>query len=68
MGNYLETHSADELRRRCTRSGGFELRKAKGLTEEAAAKLVADPMYYGMMMVKEGDADGLVSAVQATKP
>ena len=45
----------------------YELRKAKGLTEEAAAKLVADPMYYGMMMVKEGDADGLVSgAVHST--
>ena len=45
----------------------YELRKAKGLTEEAAAKLVADPMYYGMMMVKQGDADGLVSgAVHST--
>ena len=45
----------------------YELRKAKGLTEEGAAKLVADPMYYGMMMVKEGDADGLVSgAVHST--
>ena len=45
----------------------YELRKAKGLTEEAAAKLVLDPMYYGMMMVKEGDADGLVSgAVHST--
>ena len=45
----------------------FELRKAKGLSEEGAAKLVADPMYYGMMMVKEGDADGLVSgAVHST--
>lgn len=45
----------------------YELRKAKGLTEEAAAKLVADPMYYGMMMVKMGDADGLVSgAVHST--
>jgi phosphate acetyltransferase len=45
----------------------FELRKAKGLTEAEAAKLVADPMYYGMMMVKEGDADGLVSgAVHST--
>ena len=43
------------------------LRKAKGLTEEAAAKLAADPMYYGMMMVKMGDADGLVSgAVHST--
>ena len=45
----------------------FELRKAKGLTEEAAAKLATDPMYYGMMMVKLGDADGLVSgAVHST--
>ena len=39
----------------------YELRKAKGMTEEQAAKLVADPMYYGVMMVKMGDADGLVS-------
>ncbi len=45
----------------------YELRKAKGLTEEGAAKLAADPMYYGMMMVKCGDADGLVSgAVHST--
>ena len=45
----------------------YELRKAKGLTEEAAVKLAADPMYYGMMMVKQGDADGLVSgAVHST--
>ena len=45
----------------------YELRKAKGLTPEDAAKLVTDPMYYGMMMVKEGEADGLVSgAVHST--
>ena len=45
----------------------YELRKAKGLTPEGAAKLVADPMYYGIMMVKLGDADGLVSgAVHST--
>lgn len=45
----------------------YELRKAKGLTPEKAAELVADPMYYGMMMVKSGDADGLVSgAVHST--
>ena len=44
-----------------------ELRKAKGVTEEEAARLVADPMYYGTMMVKQGDADGLVSgAVHST--
>ena len=38
-----------------------ELRKAKGVTEEMAKQLVADPMYFGIMMVKCGDADGLVS-------
>ena len=44
-----------------------ELRKAKGVTLEGAAKLASDPMYYGMMMVKSGDADGLVSgAVHST--
>ena len=44
----------------------FELRKAKGVTEEDAAKLVADPMYYGIMMVKLGEADGLVSGAVHT--
>ena len=45
----------------------FELRKAKGMTEEEAAAKVLDPMYYGIMMVKTGDADGLVSgAIHST--
>lgn len=45
----------------------YELRRAKGLTEAQAAALVADPMYYGMMMVKTGEAEGLVSgAVHST--
>ena len=45
----------------------FELRKAKGLTREEADRLVRDPMYHGIMMVKAGDADGLVSgAVHST--
>ena len=45
----------------------YELRKAKGMTEEQAEKLVLDPVYYGMIMVKQGEADGLVSgAVHST--
>jgi len=39
----------------------YELRKAKGMTEEQAKELVLDPVYYGMLMVKLGEADGLVS-------
>ncbi|MBP5166191.1 MAG: phosphate acetyltransferase [Oscillospiraceae bacterium] len=44
----------------------YELRKAKGVTEQDAVKLAADPMYYGIMMVKLGDADGLVSGAAHT--
>lgn len=45
----------------------YEIRKAKGMTLEEAQTLVADPMYYGVMMVKMGDADGLVSgAIHST--
>ena len=44
----------------------YELRKAKGLTREAAADLARDPMYYGILMVKLSDADGLVSGAVHT--
>ena len=45
----------------------YELRKAKGMTEEQAKELVLDPTYYGMMMVKLNEADGLVSgAIHST--
>ena len=39
----------------------YELRKAKGMTLEQAKEIMQDYVYFGMMMVKEGDADGLVS-------
>ena len=39
----------------------YELRKTKGMTEEQAKQLVLNPVYYGMMMVKTNEADGLVS-------
>jgi phosphate acetyltransferase len=62
-----ESIAADASRLAAYASALYELRKTKGLTEEAAAILAADPMYYGMMMVKMGDADGLVSgAIHST--
>ena len=39
----------------------FSLRKAKGMTEEEADRLSYDNTYFGVLMVKAGDADGLVS-------
>ena len=39
----------------------YELRKHKGMTEEEAKELMKTPVFYGMMMIKLGKADGLVS-------
>lgn len=39
----------------------FELRARKGMTESYAKELMNDTTYFGTMMVKAGDADGLVS-------
>lgn len=38
-----------------------ELRRAKGMTVEDALALMDNELYFGMMMVKRGEADGLVS-------
>ncbi len=44
-----------------------EIRKAKGLTAEQAEQLLNDALYYGVMMVKMGDADGMVAgAISST--
>ena len=39
----------------------YDLRKAKGMTEEEAAKTALNPNYFGTLMIKAGDADGMVS-------
>ena len=39
----------------------YELRKSKGVTPEQAAETVKNALYYGCMMVKMGDADGMVA-------
>ena len=43
-----------------------ELRKKKGLTIEEARKLVLDPLYYGCLMIKAGDADGQLAGARNT--
>lgn len=39
----------------------LEIRKSKGLTREEASRLIEDPLYLGVLMIKCGDADGEVS-------
>ena len=36
----------------------YELRKNKGMTPEKASQLVMDPLYFGCLIIKSGDADG----------
>ena len=45
----------------------YELRKAKGMTPEQAAETIENVLYYGVMMIKKGLADGMVAgAINAT--
>ena len=44
----------------------FELRKKKGMTLEEARKKVTDPLYYGCMIIKSGDADGQLAGARNT--
>jgi phosphate acetyltransferase len=43
-----------------------ELRKHKNVTEPMARDIIADPIYFGTMMVYKGQADGLVSGAVHT--
>ena len=46
----------------------YDLRKHKGLTLEEAEELAKDEVYFGILMLKNGLADGLVSgAIHSTK-
>ncbi|MDX2128689.1 MAG: phosphate acetyltransferase [Chloroherpetonaceae bacterium] len=45
----------------------FTLRKAKGVTYESAKETMKNPLFYGAMMVRRGEADGCVAgAVSST--
>lgn len=57
---------ADEKLREKYSQKLFELRKEKGMTLEEARKLMHDPNYFGVMMVKMEDADGLISGANTS--
>lgn len=44
----------------------YELRKKKGMTEEEARLTAANPLYAGCLMIKMGDADGMVAGARNT--
>lgn len=44
----------------------YELRKKKGMTIEQAREKVLDPLYFGCLIIKNGDADGQISGALST--
>ena len=44
----------------------FSLRKNKGMTEEQAREKGKDPLYFGCLIIKNGDADGQISGALST--
>jgi phosphate acetyltransferase len=47
----------------------YELRKHKGISKEEALQKVTQPHYFGALMVRRGQADGMVSGLNSdTKP
>ena len=44
----------------------FQLRQKKGMTIEKARELVLDPLYFGCLIIKSGDADGQISGALST--
>ena len=44
----------------------FQLRQSKGMTIEKARQLVMDPLYFGCLIIKSGDADGQISGALST--
>ena len=44
----------------------YELRKNKGMTIEEAHRLVLNPLYFGCLIIKSGDADGQISGALST--
>ena len=55
----IDHHTSPERDRYATKLA--ELRAKKGMTYEAACAALDDELYFGVMMVKMGDADGMVS-------
>ena len=44
----------------------FQLRQKKGMTIEKAREQVLDPLYFGCLVIKSGDADGQISGALST--
>jgi malate dehydrogenase (oxaloacetate-decarboxylating)(NADP+) len=58
----------DDPRRPVYQQELFRLRGRKGVSGATARRLLQRTMYFGLMMVRQGDADGLVAGVSMSYP
>ncbi len=62
--NIIDIEKADKLEQYTKEL--YELRKEKGMTPEQAAAQIKDELFFGAMMVRLGDADGMVAGATHT--
>ncbi|MFA5675132.1 MAG: phosphate acetyltransferase [Christensenellales bacterium] len=62
--NIIDTENSDKIETYAKKY--YELRKCKGVTYEEAMDTVKKPLYYACMMIKEGEADGMVAGAANT--
>jgi malate dehydrogenase (oxaloacetate-decarboxylating)(NADP+) len=61
-------HWTDEERRERYSQKLYHLRQRKGVTLETAREVMRNATYFGCMMVREGDADGLIAGQEVAYP
>lgn len=59
-------HPADDPRRDALAAHLWERRHARGMTQEEALRLAADPLFFGALLVATGEADGSVAGAVRT--
>src|SRR5687767_11513610 len=61
-------HWTDHERRERYAARLFESRQRRGMTMETARETIRSATYFGCMMVREGDADGLIAGEEVAYP
>ena len=67
-GIEIVSHWTDEERKERYAQRLYRSRQRKGLTLGEARELIRQPIYFGCMMVLEGDADGLIAGQEVSYP
>ncbi|MGQ0813993.1 MAG: NADP-dependent malic enzyme [Gemmatimonadota bacterium] len=67
-GVTIVEHWADEERKERYAAEFFRSRQRRGVTLDTAREMMRNATYFGCMMVREGDADGLIAGQEVAYP